>query len=135
MARRRMRRGAGRVLVGVLIGLLWLCVGFAGASGPEVARLAEPSDGVRPAARAAQAAAMPAAVASVAADDYMFLFKWGAQTPVGEFYYADAVAAAADGTVYVTDSSNDRIQRFTSTGAFLGKWGHKGSGDGQFEGP
>ena len=39
------------------------------------------------------------------------------------------------GNVYVTDSSNPRIQRFTSTGDFIKKWGSQGSGDGQFSGP
>jgi DNA-binding beta-propeller fold protein YncE len=37
-----------------------------------------------------------------------------------------------DGTVYVADKDNHRIQRFSATGAFLGKWGSYGSGDGQF---
>jgi DNA-binding beta-propeller fold protein YncE len=33
------------------------------------------------------------------------------------------VAIAADNTVYVADAGNHRIQRFTATGSFLGKWG------------
>jgi DNA-binding beta-propeller fold protein YncE len=28
-----------------------------------------------------------------------------------------------------------RIQKFSSTGAFLGKWGYPGFGDGQFQSP
>ena len=42
---------------------------------------------------------------------------------------------APDGTVYVADSGNQRIQRFSATGAFLGAWGTGGSGDGQFLNP
>jgi len=42
---------------------------------------------------------------------------------------------AADGTVYVADTENDRIQRFSATGQFLGKWGSQGSSDGQFDYP
>jgi sugar lactone lactonase YvrE len=34
--------------------------------------------------------------------------------------------------VYVVDHGNDRIQKFSSTGAFLGGWGSAGTGDGQF---
>jgi DNA-binding beta-propeller fold protein YncE len=39
---------------------------------------------------------------------------------------------ASDGSVYVTDTSNSRIQKFTSEGVFVTKWGTYGSGDGQF---
>jgi DNA-binding beta-propeller fold protein YncE len=35
----------------------------------------------------------------------------------------------------VVDQTNNRIQKFTNTGAFLGKWGSSGSGDGQFNTP
>ena len=33
------------------------------------------------------------------------------------------------------DYGNKRIQEFTSSGAFLAKWGSAGNGDGQFQGP
>jgi DNA-binding beta-propeller fold protein YncE len=36
----------------------------------------------------------------------------------------------------VTDpGNNNRVQYFTASGQFLGKWGSQGSGDGQFNGP
>ena len=63
-----------------------------------------------------------------------FLFAIGAQAPVGQFNYPYGVAVAPEGTVYVADTHNHRIQRFSASGQFLGKWGSYGSGDGQFYG-
>ena len=37
--------------------------------------------------------------------------------------------------VYVVDSSNNRIEKFTSSGGFLTAWGGSGSGNGQFSIP
>ena len=45
------------------------------------------------------------------------------------------VAVASDGSVYVADASNHRIQKFTSEGLFGSTWGTEGSGDGQFTEP
>ncbi len=39
----------------------------------------------------------------------------------------------ATSTLPITD--NDRVQYFTSSGSYLGKWGSKGTGDGQFNLP
>jgi hypothetical protein len=39
------------------------------------------------------------------------------------------------GHVYVVDSDNARVQKFTSSGVFVTKWGRKGSGHGQFYDP
>jgi len=41
-----------------------------------------------------------------------FLFALGAQAPVGQFASPGGVAVAPDGTVYVADSGNHRIQAF-----------------------
>jgi DNA-binding beta-propeller fold protein YncE len=35
-------------------------------------------------------------------------------------------------TSYVTDFENNRVQKFTSSGLFITKWGSAGVGDGQF---
>ena len=40
-----------------------------------------------------------------------------------------------NGYVYVADSGNSRIQKFTSYGYYLGQWGSMGGGDGQFDYP
>ena len=39
------------------------------------------------------------------------------------------------GNVYVADTNNNRIQKFTSTGTFITQWGGYGSEDGQFDSP
>ena len=39
---------------------------------------------------------------------------------------------ASDGSVYVSDTGNNRIQRFTSEGVFVTKWGMLGTSDGEF---
>jgi sugar lactone lactonase YvrE len=64
-----------------------------------------------------------------------FLFAIGAQAPVGQFNFPYGVAVASDGTVYVADTVNHRIQYFGATGQFLGRWGSLGSSDGQFCSP
>ena len=53
----------------------------------------------------------------------------------GNSYYPEGVAVDGQGNVYVADSFNDRIQKFDSSGNYLGQWGSCGSGNGQFKGP
>jgi len=42
---------------------------------------------------------------------------------------------ATDGSVYVADAGNYRVQRFDRQGTFLGSWGEEGAAPGQFRGP
>jgi sugar lactone lactonase YvrE len=56
------------------------------------------------------------------------------------FYLVSAVAVAADGALYTTDTGTNRIQVFSydpGTGdyTFSHKWGGPGTGEGQFDGP
>ncbi|MBN1331780.1 carboxypeptidase-like regulatory domain-containing protein [Candidatus Dojkabacteria bacterium] len=53
----------------------------------------------------------------------------------GEFDYAEGLGVDSSGNLYVADSSNDRIQKFNSAGAFQLKFGTSGSGNGQFDYP
>ena len=53
----------------------------------------------------------------------------------GQFSLPSGVAVDTSGNVFVADSSNNRIQKFTSTGVFIAKWGSFGTGPGQFISP
>jgi hypothetical protein len=58
----------------------------------------------------------------------VFLLKWG--TPGagdGQFSGPHGVAVDTAGNVYVTDTGNGRIQKFTRTGTFITKWNDGGS--------
>jgi DNA-binding beta-propeller fold protein YncE len=71
-----------------------------------------------------------------------FITQWGSVgSGNGYFNSPQGVAVDNSGNIYVTDTGNvvgvgnSRIQKFTSTGTFIMKWGSKGSGNGQFIGP
>ena len=77
-------------------------------------------------------AALAAGSASAA---FVFAGKWGSRgTGDGQFNQPRDVAVAPDGSVYVADSLNHRVQRFRSDGAFVSKIGGTaaGSANGQF---
>ena len=68
--------------------------------------------------------------------DPRFITKWGSNgSGDGQFNLPEGVGVAPDGTVYVAEGFNDRIQYFSPTGDFQGKWGTTGSGDGQLDTP
>jgi len=64
---------------------------------------------------------------------------WGSEgSGDGQFNQPQGIAADHKNhknTVYVADTFNNRIQKFSSTGTFITKWGSEGSGDGQFNWP
>lgn len=59
----------------------------------------------------------------------------GAGSGNGQMAAPQGVAVAADGTVYVADTNNDRVQVFSVDGSFLASWGSSGAGNGEFSQP
>src|SRR5215204_1423973 len=74
---------------------------------------------------------------------YHFAAKWGTLgSGDGQFNHPGGVETDAAGrllglpaVVYVADSYNNRIQKFTANGSLITKWGTAGSGEGQFSRP
>ena len=67
---------------------------------------------------------------------YQFVAKWGSLgTGNGQLDYPEGVAVDSSGDVYVADSDNDRIQKFSADGTYLAKWGRLGSSNGRFNWP
>ena len=75
------------------------------------------------------------ATAATSADPW-YVTDWGAGgSGDGEFAGPCGVAVDAGGDVYVTDRGNNRVQKFTGSGAFVASFGSGGSGDEQFNWP
>ena len=65
-----------------------------------------------------------------------FCTQWGSYgTGPGQFNNPYGVAVDASGNVYVVESDNHRIQKFTSNGEYITQWGSYGTGPGQFDWP
>ena len=67
---------------------------------------------------------------------YEFVQTWGSEgTGTGEFKDPVGIAIGSSGDVYVTDTGNNRIQRFRPDGAFVSAWGEAGDALGQLDRP
>lgn len=65
-----------------------------------------------------------------------YVTKWGAWgAGNGQFEGLSSVATDPSGNVYVVDQYNNRVQKFTGSGAYLTQWGTPGAGNGQFSYP
>ncbi|HLZ10866.1 MAG TPA: NHL repeat-containing protein, partial [Chloroflexota bacterium] len=73
--------------------------------------------------------------------DGKFIRTWGGQpdggphSEDGQFFGPRAIAIDSAGNVYVTDTGNKRIEKFTADGAFISSIGGPGSGAGFFNEP
>ena len=66
-------------------------------------------------------------------ETYVFERMWPTLQQPWYFHSPVAVGIDSSGNVYVVDYWNHRIQKFTSDGTFLTKWGTFGTGDGEFK--
>ncbi len=67
---------------------------------------------------------------------YQFQTSWGtAGAGDGQFTTPALIAVGPDGSVYVADTGNQRVEKFDANGAFLLAFGSAGAGNGQFSGP
>ena len=53
----------------------------------------------------------------------------------GQFSSPEGVVMLFNGTIYVADTGNDRVQVFYPNGTFAFKFGSSGDGDGEFSSP
>ncbi|MBV6341335.1 6-bladed beta-propeller [Candidatus Magnetobacterium casense] len=72
---------------------------------------------------------------AAAQEKYVYKQMWPKLEQPWYFNSPEGVAVDTSGNVYVADTKNYRIHKFTSDDKFIAKWGSKGSGDGQFDRP
>lgn len=70
-----------------------------------------------------------------ATDEYAHVGGWGGAGSAAGRFDAPRGIALGNGSVYVADTRNHRIQRFSTDGTYLGEWGSRGAGPGEFEFP
>lgn len=77
--------------------------------------------------------------AGTASAEYTLEREWGdwgrEDGQFGSNYGPQDMATDAAGNVYVVDTLNHRVQKFSPTGAFITKWGTQGRSAGQFSYP
>jgi sugar lactone lactonase YvrE len=81
----------------------------------------------------------PAAPQTALATDFGYIASWGAWGSADGKFNAIRDVATGFGDVLTVESGNQRVQRFTTWGGFLMKWGNPGPGGsslpGRFSGP
>ncbi len=63
--------------------------------------------------------------------------EWGSFgiTESGHFSYPQFIAVGEDGSIYVSDLGNKRVQKFSSAGDYISEWGQSGKQAGEFHYP
>jgi tripartite motif-containing protein 71 len=87
-------------------------------------------------------------LSELSTEQYSHFREWGSLCSVSDidlscsikqiesqFRYPAGIALGLSAQVFVTDSWNDRIQKFTAEGKFITKWGARGSDNGEFRFP
>ena len=70
------------------------------------------------------------------AESYRFVLSWGSKgISDGQFQSPGGTAVDASGNVYVADTTNHRIQKFSSGGTWMTSWGGRGSAPGLLSSP
>lgn len=69
--------------------------------------------------------------------DFEYLSEFGSFGIVepGHFSHPQFIAVSDDGTFYVSDLGNKRVQKFSSEGNYITEWGHSGKQSGEFHYP
>ena len=69
--------------------------------------------------------------------DYDYISEWGSFgiTGPGNFSYPQFIAVGDDGSIYVSDLGNKRVQKFSSNGEYITEWGKSGKQSGEFHYP
>ncbi len=70
-----------------------------------------------------------------AQEQYRFERMWPTMEQPWYFYRPCGVAIDKHGYIYIADTENDRIRKFTSDGRFVTQWGKFGAGAGEFSQP
>ena len=74
---------------------------------------------------------------SFAIKDHEFLHEWGSFgiSEPSAFSYPQFLTVGDDGSIYVSDFGNKRIQKFSSNGEYILEWGNSGKQSGDFYNP
>jgi DNA-binding beta-propeller fold protein YncE len=76
------------------------------------------------------------ATAASAAGPTKFVQEWGGLgTGPGQFDNPSGIAVDGNGNVYVIDTNNDRLQKFSESGVFLQQWAGSGAEGGELSAP